>query len=73
MEDPQPAFGVDLAMKDARHALNLAEKSGTRLRGIELARSHLESVKREKGEKGDIAGIYGVVRQESGLNYEDKK
>jgi len=27
-------------------------------------------VKQYRGEKGDLAGIYGAVRQESGLKFE---
>ncbi|KAI9799523.1 MAG: Amino-acid acetyltransferase, mitochondrial [Piccolia ochrophora] len=70
--DP-PAFGVDLAIKDAKHALSLAESSGTRIKSVEMADAHLAEVKKERAEKGDIAGIYGVVRKESGLEYENGK
>ncbi|KUJ16846.1 uncharacterized protein LY89DRAFT_684879 [Mollisia scopiformis] len=66
----EPLFAVDLARKDARHAMALAKASGTRLRDVEVADAHLEQVKKHKGEKGDIAGIYGAVRQEAGLKFE---
>ncbi|AEO66880.1 uncharacterized protein THITE_2115396 [Thermothielavioides terrestris NRRL 8126] len=66
-----PLFPVDLARKDARHALSLAEASGTRLRNVEVADAHLAQVQEHDGAKGDIAGIYGVVRQEAGLKYEN--
>ena len=66
----EPLFGVDLARKDAGHALRLAEKAGVRMKDVEVADGHLEAVQRYMGSKGDIAGIYGAVRQESGLEFE---
>ncbi|KAL1616854.1 hypothetical protein SLS56_011246 [Neofusicoccum ribis] len=67
----EPLFQVDLARKDARHALSLAESSGTKMRAVEVCDSHLEGVQKHKGAKGDVAAIYGAVRQESGLPFEN--
>ena len=66
----EPAFGVDLARKDARHALDLAKEAGVRMKGVEVADGHLADVQKRMGSKGDIAGIYGAVRQEAGLGFE---
>ncbi|KAK4176691.1 NAD binding domain of 6-phosphogluconate dehydrogenase-domain-containing protein [Triangularia setosa] len=66
-----PLFAVDLARKDAGHALRLAEDAGTRMRNLEVADEHLQEVKKHVGEMGDIAGIYGAVRKEAGLKYEN--
>ncbi|OJJ42747.1 hypothetical protein ASPZODRAFT_155200 [Penicilliopsis zonata CBS 506.65] len=68
----EPLFAVDLARKDLRHAKNLAADAGVRLPSTEITDAYLASVKETKGEKGDIAGIYGAVRKESGLPYENK-
>jgi 3-hydroxyisobutyrate dehydrogenase-like beta-hydroxyacid dehydrogenase len=68
----EPLFAVDLARKDARHAMALAKAAGIRLKDVEVADAHLEQVKKHRGEKGDIAGIYGAVRQEAGLKFENK-
>ncbi|KAK9321225.1 NAD binding domain of 6-phosphogluconate dehydrogenase-domain-containing protein [Lipomyces orientalis] len=68
----QPLFGVDLAAKDARHALSLAKSSGTALPVTEIAAKHLAEVKEEMGEKGDIASIYGVLRVAAGLPFIEK-
>ncbi|KAL2175683.1 NAD binding domain of 6-phosphogluconate dehydrogenase-domain-containing protein [Thermothelomyces heterothallicus CBS 202.75] len=68
---PYPLFPVDLARKDARHAFSLAEACGVRMRNLEVADAHLAAVKEHDGEKGDIAGIYGALRAESGLKYEN--
>ena len=40
------------------------------MRDVEVADTHLAEVQKVQGSKGDIASIYGAVRQESGLNYE---
>ncbi|KAG8531674.1 uncharacterized protein KY384_003306 [Bacidia gigantensis] len=68
----EPLFGVDLARKDAKHAMDLAQASGTRMKDIEVADGHLTDVQKHMGSKGDIAGIYGAVRQEAGLKFENK-
>jgi 3-hydroxyisobutyrate dehydrogenase-like beta-hydroxyacid dehydrogenase len=67
----EPLFGVDLARKDARHAMALAKAAGTQLKDVEVADKHLEQVKKHMGERGDITSIYGVVRQEGGLKFEN--
>jgi len=67
----EPLFAVDLARKDARHAMALAKAVGTRMKDVEVGDAHLDQVKKYKGEAGDIAGIYGAVRQEAGLKFEN--
>jgi len=69
----QPLFGVDLARKDAKHALSLAAASGTKMKGLEVAEKHLEDVQGVMGSRGDLASIYGIVRKESGLPFEVNK
>jgi 3-hydroxyisobutyrate dehydrogenase-like beta-hydroxyacid dehydrogenase len=68
----EPLFAVDLARKDARHAMNLAKENGCRMRQVEVADEYLKVVKEHKGEKGDIAGIYGAVRVQGGLKYDNQ-
>lgn len=67
----EPLFGVDLARKDAGHAMNVAKAVGARLHNVETADTHLAEVRKHSAEKGDIAGIYGAVRQEAGLKFEN--
>lgn len=67
----EPLFAVDLARKDARHAKSLAEAAGARLRNVETGDAHLAEVKEHAGAKGDISGIYGAVREEAGLKFEN--
>ncbi|KAK5118466.1 hypothetical protein LTR62_002980 [Meristemomyces frigidus] len=68
---PEPLFAASLARKDARHAQALAASCGVKMRAVEVADKHLEEVVQHMGDKGDIAGIYGAVRQESGLKFEN--
>ncbi|KAK0622103.1 putative oxidoreductase YfjR [Lasiodiplodia hormozganensis] len=67
----EPLFQIDLARKDVRHALSLAEASGAKLRSVEVIDSHFEGVQKACGAKGDVAGIYGAVREESGLPFKN--
>ena len=48
---------VDLALKDANHALDLVGTQGAKMRNVETARDHLKVVQQEKKERGDIAAI----------------
>jgi 3-hydroxyisobutyrate dehydrogenase-like beta-hydroxyacid dehydrogenase len=67
----EPLFAVDLARKDAGHALDLAKSNGTMMKAVEVGDEHLKAVKEYKGENGDIAAIYGAVRREAGLEFEN--
>ncbi|KAJ4291873.1 hypothetical protein N0V90_009769 [Kalmusia sp. IMI 367209] len=69
----EPLFHVDLARKDARHALDLATKTGSSMPALNVAEQHLVKVKEHLGDRGDIPSIYGAVRQESGLKFENKE
>ncbi|KAK5998185.1 putative oxidoreductase YfjR-like protein [Cladobotryum mycophilum] len=68
----EPLFAVDLARKDARHARSLAKSVGVALHNVETADAHLAVVKEHVGSSGDIAAIYGAVRKEAGLPFENE-
>lgn len=68
----RPLFGVDLARKDVGYALGIAEQHGVPLQNAQTADAHLVQVKEHDGETGDVAAIYGAVRQEAGLPYENQ-
>jgi 3-hydroxyisobutyrate dehydrogenase-like beta-hydroxyacid dehydrogenase len=68
----EPLFAVDLARKDLRHAANLAESSGMTLKSVKVTDDYLKIVKEEKGEKGDIAAVYGAIRKEAGLPFDNE-
>lgn len=71
-EREEPLFQAKLARKDAGHARSLAQSCGAKMPGLEVADAHLKSVVEHAGDKGDIAGIYGAVRAEAGLKFENK-
>ena len=66
----EPLFQVDLARKDIRHARKIAKDSGVTLPNLETADAHLAQVQ-EHRKDGDVAAIYGAVRKENGLKYEN--
>lgn len=69
----EPLFAINLAKKDAGHALKLAQDSGVKLRALEVIADHINQVSEYTGPSGDMPGIYGAVRQESGLPFENQK
>jgi len=69
----EPAFQAKLAKKDWNHAKSLADSAGVKLKGLDVAGQHLQDVVDYAGDKGDIAGVYGAVRREAGLEFENQK
>jgi hypothetical protein len=51
--------------------MDIANANGTRMEIVEVVDGHLAQVAAYMGSKGDLAGIYGAVRQEAGLKYEE--
>ncbi len=69
----EPLFMARLVRKDARHAISIAKEAGVRMKTVELADERLSEVEKIKGDRGDIAGIYGAVRTEAGLKFDNGK
>lgn len=67
----EPLFAIDLARKDARHARNLAQSVDAELQTLEIADAHFAKVKQHCGQAGDVAGLYGAVREQAGLKFEN--
>lgn len=70
----EPLFHVDLARKDAGHAMSLGESSGAQdgLTLLKVVLDRLDVVKAELGERGDISSVYGAVRKEAGLDFKNE-
>lgn len=66
----EPLFNVYLARKDAGHVLKIAKDAGVPMSNVEIADASLATVQKHS-DKGDIAGIYGAVRQAAGLKFEN--
>ncbi|KAF8456033.1 hypothetical protein BDZ91DRAFT_786275 [Kalaharituber pfeilii] len=74
----EPLFSVPLALKDVNHALKLALASGCPdvLKITKTLEEHLEKVSAAAGdgrpaENCDFAGVYGVVRTDAGLPFDN--
>lgn len=67
--DTPPGFAAALASKDAKHALSIAEKHGTRIPTLETALSRLTAAREYAGESIDSAAVYGTARREAGLPF----
>lgn len=64
-------IAIGTARAAAEHVTVLAEGAGAELGAFKVAVKHMEIVEKYAGAQGDIAGIYGAVRVESGLNFEN--
>jgi hypothetical protein len=42
------------------------------MRNVEVTDHFLQEVKAEKGEKGDVAAVYGAARKAAGLKFENQ-
>lgn len=71
--DSRPGFGVSLAIKDAKHAMAMAEAEGVELPGLEVARGNMEAARDYGGECLDSSSMYGVLRQKAGLEFWNEK
>ena len=67
----EPLFAVELARKDVRHGQDLASTSNAKLTALGVADEYLKQVIEQRGDKADVAGIYGVARQNAGLPFEN--
>lgn len=71
-----PLFSVPLATKDAMHAINLASSSGAPgiLKVTQAIVDHMKKVPEVSGKKAkaaDFTAVYGVVRTEAGLEFDN--
>ncbi|CAG8027905.1 unnamed protein product [Penicillium nalgiovense] len=71
--DSRPGFGVSLAIKDARHAMSMAQEQGVGLPGLEIARANMEAAREYGGECLDSSAMYGTLRQKAGLEFWNEK
>ncbi|EAW07497.1 NAD(P)-dependent oxidoreductase [Aspergillus clavatus NRRL 1] len=71
--DSRPGFGVSLAIKDANHALAIAEEHDVQLPGLQIARENMVAAREYAGECLDSSSMYGVLRQQAGLEFWNEK
>ena len=73
-EGEAPWSGLDLALKDVGHGVDCAQQNGVDLKVGKIALENLKAAKTwtdENGGRGlDSSSLYGVVRMQSGLDFE---
>lgn len=62
---------IDHALGLGSIVLRLSQESETSLKSYEEGIKHMEMVKDHAGASGDISGMYGAIRLESGLDFEN--
>ncbi|KAH7139994.1 NAD binding domain of 6-phosphogluconate dehydrogenase-domain-containing protein [Dactylonectria estremocensis] len=62
-------FSVSNTIKDAKHALRIAQDLDVRMPALDLATNNMLSAKAYGGENLDGAALYGVLRSQSGLPF----
>lgn len=69
-----PYSGLDLALKDVGHGLSTAQNLGVKLSVGEVVLDHLQKAKvysdEHSGRPLDSSSMYGVVREEAGLDFQ---
>lgn len=67
----KPLVAIDMAQHVGAEIMDMAKETGTSLKAYATAVDHMKAVKSHAGPSGDLSGIYGAVRMESGLEYEN--
>jgi hypothetical protein len=68
----QVGIGVSHALTLAGKVMGVAKATGTSLKSYEVAVQHLEDAKKLAGPDTSLLGIYGAIREESGLPYDNQ-
>lgn len=64
---------MSLAIKDARHAMAMAQEQSVQLPGLEIAQRNMEAAREYAGECLDSSSMYGTLRQKAGLEFWNEK
>jgi 3-hydroxyisobutyrate dehydrogenase-like beta-hydroxyacid dehydrogenase len=68
----EPLFSANDALRNTRNAMHIAESVGAKVKNPNITIEYLEAVaKSVGGDRGDITGTYGAVREANGLKYEN--
>jgi 3-hydroxyisobutyrate dehydrogenase-like beta-hydroxyacid dehydrogenase len=67
--DSRPGFGVSLAIKDAKHAFDIAKENNVKLPGLEVATKNMFAAREYAGQCLDSSSMYGVLRQKAGMEF----
>ncbi|KAL4958761.1 NAD(P)-dependent oxidoreductase [Aspergillus stella-maris] len=71
--ESRPGFGVSLAIKDAKHAFDIAKENNVELPGLKVANDNMVAAREYAGECLDTSSMYGVLRQKAGMDFWNEK
>ncbi|KAL4934129.1 NAD(P)-dependent oxidoreductase [Aspergillus undulatus] len=71
--DTRPGFGVSLAIKDAKHAFDIAKENHVELPGLQVSNQNMIAAREYAGECLDTSSMYGVLRQKAGMEFWNEK
>lgn len=64
-------MAIDMAQHVAAEIMDMAKKTGTSLKAYSSTVENMKTIESHHGTSGDISGIDGAVRIESGLEYKN--
>ncbi|MCJ1378970.1 hypothetical protein MMC17_002069 [Xylographa soralifera] len=71
--EKEPIVNIGMAQTVASHVKDMAKAAGVPIPLYEVASKHIDLVASQVGKGGDIDGVYGAVRLESGLDYKNSR
>lgn len=66
-------MAINDSFRLSNEILGLAKEKGATLKAYEAGNKHMEQVRDYTKNTGDISGIYGAIRLESGLGFENQE
>ncbi|KND89096.1 putative oxidoreductase GLYR1 [Tolypocladium ophioglossoides CBS 100239] len=69
VENPQ--IPISMAVKENAHLNDLAQKNGVKLRTLDTVTHHTDRVNKNRGPNASLMAIFGNIREESGLPFEN--
>ncbi|KAF5647853.1 6-phosphogluconate dehydrogenase [Fusarium tjaetaba] len=69
----EPYASADIAMKDIKHLLELAQETNMELKNAQTGLMYLQmATEKSPGHQADISAIYGAVRKANGLEFKNR-
>ncbi|OAQ90500.1 6-phosphogluconate dehydrogenase family protein [Purpureocillium lilacinum] len=69
--EKKPMIPISMAVKENNHLNDLAQKNGVKLKTLETVTHHTNSVTAKRGPDANLLAIYGSIREDSGLPFEN--
>ncbi|GJN78263.1 hypothetical protein PLIIFM63780_001756 [Purpureocillium lilacinum] len=69
--EKKPMIPISMAVKENNHLNDLAQRNGVKLKTLETVTHHTNSVTAKRGADANLLAIYGSIREDSGLPFEN--